>query len=179
MKLHPKYARCVNETGIVYGGTKKEYREAITWYQKAIEVAPEYASCYSNIGVNFELLKENDDAIVWYFRGIEKDKEYKAPHKNLSDIFDEIKASDELIKSHMDKYAISEDYFYYYMGLSYYDKKKYDESIRYYMKAYECANELNKHIYKLHNSTGITYDDLRQNENAFKYYTKSIEANPK
>ncbi len=26
MNLHPKYARCVNEIGIIYGGTKKEYR---------------------------------------------------------------------------------------------------------------------------------------------------------
>lgn len=26
MQEHPKYARCVNEIGIVYGGTKKDYR---------------------------------------------------------------------------------------------------------------------------------------------------------
>lgn len=44
------------------------------------------------------------------------------------------------------------------MGLSYYDKKKYEISIKYYMKAYEHAKELSKEIHKLHNSTGITYD---------------------
>lgn len=58
----------------------------------------------------------------------------------------------------MSKYNICNDYFYYYMGLSYYDKKKYEISIKYYMKAYEHAKELSKEIHKLHNSTGITYD---------------------
>lgn len=75
----------------MFGGTKKEYDEAIAWYKKCAEVAPEYASCYNNIGVNYELKKEYELAIEWYFRAIEKDREYKAPHKNMSDIFDEKK----------------------------------------------------------------------------------------
>jgi len=57
---HPLYARAINEIGIVYGGTKKEYREAIEWYKKCAEVAPSYASCYNNIGVNHEILTELD-----------------------------------------------------------------------------------------------------------------------
>lgn len=84
----------------------KQYREAITWYQKASEVTPEYASCYNNIGVNYELLKEFEEAIIWYFRGIERDKEYKAPHANLSDIFDDQKFTDDQISAHMLKYKI-------------------------------------------------------------------------
>lgn len=79
----------------------------------------------------------------------------------------------------MGKYKVKEDYFNYYLGMSHYDSKKYDQSIKYYMKAYDCAKDLQKHIYKVHNSMGITYDDMRQNENALKYYTKCIAANPK
>lgn len=33
-ELHPKYARAYNQIGIVFGGTKKLYDEAITWYTK-------------------------------------------------------------------------------------------------------------------------------------------------
>jgi hypothetical protein len=33
-ELHPKYARALNEIGIVFGGTKKMYKEAISWYTK-------------------------------------------------------------------------------------------------------------------------------------------------
>ena len=79
----------------------------------------------------------------------------------------------------MARYKIHQDYFYYYMGLSYHDKKKYDLAIKYYMKAYDCLNLLKKHIYKIHNSIGITYDDQRKNEEALKYYMKCIAANPK
>ena len=95
---------------------------------------------------------------MWYFKGIEKDKEYKAPHKNFSDIVDTQKMTDAKIQEHMAKYNIKKDYFYYYMGLAYHDKKKDDLAIKYYMKAYDCSNDLNKHIYKLHNSVGIAYD---------------------
>ena len=79
----------------------------------------------------------------------------------------------------MKQYDIQADYYYYYTGLGYYDKKKYDKSLEYYQKAYACANELNKNIYKIHNSCGITYDDMRQNAKAIEYYGKAIEVNPK
>lgn len=52
-ELHPKYARAINEIGIVFGGSKKQYDEAIRWYKKCTEVTPQYASCYNNIGVNY------------------------------------------------------------------------------------------------------------------------------
>jgi hypothetical protein len=41
----------------VYGGTKKLFDEAIEWYKKCTKIAPLYASCYNNIGVNYELKK--------------------------------------------------------------------------------------------------------------------------
>jgi tetratricopeptide (TPR) repeat protein len=52
-ELHPKYARAINEIGIVFGGSKKQYDEAILWYKKCTDVTPQYASCYNNIGVNY------------------------------------------------------------------------------------------------------------------------------
>lgn len=36
----PDYVRVTNEIGICYGGTKKEYREAITWYLKCTVITP-------------------------------------------------------------------------------------------------------------------------------------------
>lgn len=35
-----------------------------------------------------------------------------------------------------------------------------NKAMKYFMLAYECINELNKAIYKIHNSTGIAYDDM-------------------
>ena len=77
------------------------------------------------------------------------------------------------------KHNVHTDYYYYYLGLSYYDKRKYDLSLKYYMKAYDCLDLLAKDVHKLHNSTGITYDEQRNNEQALAYYDKCIKANPK
>jgi len=76
----------------------------------------------------------------------------------MSDIFEELEYTDEQIEGEMRKRKVEPDYFYYYMGLSYYDKKKYDISLKYYMKSYDNLDLLSKDIHKLHNSTGITYD---------------------
>ncbi len=91
--MHSGYARATNEIGIVFGGTKKMYDEAIEWYKKCIKIAPWYSSCYNNIGVNYELKNEYREAMNWYFEGILRDREYKAAHTNVSDIFDKLNLS--------------------------------------------------------------------------------------
>ena len=83
------------------------------------------------------------------------------------------------ISTLIQQYKVEADYYYYYTGLAYYDKQNYDQSVKYYQKAYGCLQELNKAIYKLHNSTGITYDDKKINAKAIEYYGKAIAANPK
>ena len=50
---HPLFAKAANESGMVYGGALKNCNEAIEWYKKATEIAPGYAACYNNIGVNY------------------------------------------------------------------------------------------------------------------------------
>lgn len=115
----------------------------------------------------------------WYFRGIEKDKEDKSAHVNVSDVFDELKLSDEQIRGQMSKYKIQNDWFYYYLGLAYYDKRKWDRSLYYYNEAIKVANTLQKDIHKVYNSIGITYDEMRDYEKAKQYYNLCIETNPK
>ena len=131
------------------------------------------------MGVNCELLKRYDEAMDWYFRAIEKDTEYKAPHANLKDIYETLKYTDEQISAQMQKYKIKPDYFYYYIGLGYHDAKKYQKAIEYYDKAYACMDTLGKAIEKIHNSKGISYDDLKQNDKALECYNLAIKANPK
>lgn len=54
-------------------------------------MAPQYASAYSNVGVNLELLKEHTEALSWYFRAAEKDYDYKTAYRNITDILDDTK----------------------------------------------------------------------------------------
>lgn len=106
-------------------------------------------------------MKNYDEAIEWYFRAIGKDKTYKAPHSSLTDIFKTLKYDEEKVEELMRAHPVQPDYFYYYTGLSYYDKKDYDLSIKYYNKALESPGELSKELFKVYNSMGITYDDKK------------------
>jgi tetratricopeptide (TPR) repeat protein len=62
VKLKPDYAEAINNLGTVYYA-KKSYRRAISYYQKAIKLAPDdprSASFYLNLGIAFFARKQYD-----------------------------------------------------------------------------------------------------------------------
>ena len=124
INIHPDYVRATNEIGIVYGGAKKEYDEAISWYRRCTEIVPEYASRYNNVGTNFQLKNDLPTAIDWYFKAMERDREYLQPHKNATEVFQILKWSDQQVLETMGKYrGIHAFFFYYNEGKAYASKK--------------------------------------------------------
>ncbi len=82
------------------------------------------------------MLKEYETAMEWYFKACERDHEYKTAHVNVSDIFDTLNYTDDDIFAAMKKYPKLDPFmFYYYLGLAYYDKKKNENSIKWYKLA--------------------------------------------
>lgn len=104
--MYPRYTRISNEIGIAYGAGLKDYNQAINWYKRCLQYSPKYFSCYNNIGVNYELMKNYQEAKIWYFKGCEAKYDYKAPHTNLSDVFDTLGTSDEDILLESRKYNL-------------------------------------------------------------------------
>jgi tetratricopeptide (TPR) repeat protein len=60
--------------------------------------------------------------------------------------------------------------FYYYLGLAYYDKKRVEESIKWYKK----SEAINDKDFDLMNSFGISYDEIKKYKEAEVYYLKCI-----
>jgi tetratricopeptide (TPR) repeat protein len=56
-KKWPEYVRNTNEVGISFGA-KKNSEEAIVWYKKCLEIAPQNAQTYNNIGFRLSVLKQ-------------------------------------------------------------------------------------------------------------------------
>lgn len=107
----------------------------------------------------------------WYFKACEYDHEYKTAHVNVSDIFDKLNYTDEKIFQTMKNYSKLDPYmFYYYLGLAYYDKRNNNKSIKW----YKLAEEMNHKDYKLMNSIGITYDEMKNFVEGERYYLKCI-----
>lgn len=76
----------------------------------------------------------------------------------MGDIIDRLKLTDQQVREEMVKYQIEEDYFYYHIGLTYYDKGRLNVALRYYKMALDKMNKLRAIIYKLYNSMGVAYD---------------------
>ena len=53
-------------------------------YQKAIELNPDYAQAYNNLGTVFADLEQFEDAIAAYERALEIDPNFQAAQDNLA-----------------------------------------------------------------------------------------------
>ena len=84
--MGPKDIDAYNNRGVAYA-KKGEYDKAITDYNKAIELNPEYARAYYNRGNAYAEKGEHDKATADYNKAIEIDPEYKSVIglKNLQD----------------------------------------------------------------------------------------------
>ncbi|MEO0396081.1 MAG: tetratricopeptide repeat protein, partial [Cyanobacteria bacterium P01_A01_bin.137] len=75
-------AYAVNWLGATYKALKR-YDEAISSYEKAIELDPSYATAHNNLGATYNDLKRYDEAISSYEKAIELDPSYATAHNNL------------------------------------------------------------------------------------------------
>jgi tetratricopeptide (TPR) repeat protein len=70
-----------NNRGIAYGN-KGEYDQAISDFNKAIEISPRYADPYNNRGVSYSRKGKNDEAISDYSKAIEIDPKFVKAYHN-------------------------------------------------------------------------------------------------
>lgn len=76
-------ANLYNNTGI-YLGDQNRHKEAIEWYKKGLEVAPQEASIYYNMGVSFSKLEQYNLAIMSYKQALEIKDNYTWAHFGLA-----------------------------------------------------------------------------------------------
>jgi type IV pilus biogenesis/stability protein PilW len=94
--------RAYNNIGRVYYD-KRQYRQAIGYYQKAIELRPRFSPAYDNMGFAFERLQEWDRAIEAYKKSIEFSPEFPLSYLHLGRLFLRLnrqeEAAEQLLKA--------------------------------------------------------------------------------
>src|SRR5262249_20530084 len=91
LKLKPGYVEAMNNLGTIYY-TKKSYRRAIGWYNRALHVAPEdskSASIYMNLGTAYFARKQYDRATQSYQTAMKIDPDVFERHGNVGVILEE------------------------------------------------------------------------------------------
>lgn len=101
LKLKPTYIEAMNNLGTIYY-TKKSYRRAISWYNKALKQAPNEsrsASIYMNLGTALFARKQYDKATESYQTAMQIDPDVFERHGNVGVILEE-RSVEEKAKYH-------------------------------------------------------------------------------
>ena len=155
---------------------RKEFTEAITNYDKAIELDPNNHVLYHNRGDAKSKLKQHEDAIADYDKAIELDPEDASAYYNRGISKSDLKQDEDAIADY-DK-AIELDpedaSAYYNRGISKSNLKQYEDAIADYDKAIELDPEKDS----AYNNRGVLKSNLKQYEDAIADYDKVIELEP-
>jgi len=101
LKLKPTYVEAMNNLGTIYY-TRKSYRRAISWYNKALKVSGEdgkSASIYMNLGTAYFARKQYEKATESYQTAMKIDPDVFERHGNVGVILEE-RSVEEKAKYH-------------------------------------------------------------------------------
>ena len=150
------------------------YKEAITDYDKAIELNPEYIS-YNNRGLANSNLGNHEVAITNYNKAIELNPQYAIAYDSRGTAKSALRQHEEAIEDYNKAIELNPQYISYNnRGSAKLALHKYKEAIEDYNKAIE----LNPEFAKLYNNRGSANLNLKNHEEAITDYTKAIELNP-
>ncbi|MBD2558920.1 tetratricopeptide repeat protein, partial [Aphanizomenon flos-aquae] len=151
---------------------QKKLDGAVTAYQKAIELDPNYAIAYNNLGNALYYQKKLDGAVTAYQKAIELDPNYAIAYNNLGNALSDQKKLDEAVAAYQKaieldpKLAIA----YYNLGNALYDQKKLDGAVA----AYQKAIELDPKYATAYNNLGNALRDQKKLDAAISNYKKAL-----
>ena len=150
--------------------------EAIAIYNKAIEVNPDFAETYNNLGTAFNNLAKYDEAIANYNKAIELQHDYAEAHNNLGNALNDRARHNEAIASYNRAIEVKPDFpqAHNNLGTSLNSLARYDEAIA----SYNRAIEVKPDFPQAYNNLGTALTKLVKYEEAVASYNKAIEIKP-
>ena len=184
IELRPKEVTSYLRIGEQYAFfTRKEYKKALEYYEKAKAIDPTYVQTYIHISEVYLSQKQNDKAIEVFKKSIEIDSTFGNGYSTIGQTYfiyikDYEKAIPYFLKGiEFNQTKMSEEYLYYDLGRSYYTLGKYELAVPHLLKALEINP---KHSWSFLNnySLGYSYKKLQQFIHAIFYLENAQEINP-
>jgi len=154
----------------------KEYDKAISFYLRYIELDPDYAIAYYNLGNAYYDQGNHTKAIESYKKAIELNPDDAQAYYNLGYAYREQGNNAKAIESYKKAIELDPDYAkpYYNLGNAYYNQGNLTKAIELWEKAIELDPDYTKPYYNL----GYAYRKQGNNAKAIESYKKAIELNP-
>jgi len=153
------------------------YARAISDYDRAIEITPNYASAYSNRGMAYSELGNQRQALSDFDRAIEIDPEYAEAYINRGATYGKLGDQKHAISDYDRAIEINPEHAdaYNNRGVAY--DKLGDQ--RRAISDYDRAIEINPKYSLAYYNRGVTYSQLGNKRQAISDYDRAIEINPK
>ncbi|MBU2464572.1 MAG: tetratricopeptide repeat protein, partial [Candidatus Edwardsbacteria bacterium] len=140
-------------------------------YKNAIELDPEYAMVYFNLGIAYSELEDYSQAIFAYKKAIESDPNYAMAYYNLGVVYSKLRDYPQAIQAY--KKAIESDpnyaKAYFNLGIAYSELEDYSQAIFAYKKAIEIDSNYAKAYFNL----GVNYGRLKKYKEAKESFIKA------
>jgi tetratricopeptide (TPR) repeat protein len=157
-------------------GVRKNYEEAISSYDKAVEFKPDYYEAWNNRGISLANLGRYEEAISSYDKAVEfKPDDHKA-WNNRGNSLRNLGRYEEAISSYDKALEIKPDYHQAWYNRGNFLRKlgRYEEAI----SSYDKALEIKPDDHDAWNNRGISLRNLGRYEEAISSYDKAVEFKP-
>ena len=165
-----------NNLGILLGGMGRT-EEALTQYQKALQLNPDRADAYYNLGLLFEGMGRTDEALAHYQKALERDANHAKAHNNLGVLLKSMRRTDEALAHYLKASQIDPNFgdVEHNLGSLLEDMGRNDEALVHYQKALELtANHAETHY-----NLGLLLAKMGRIDEAMVHYQKAFELNPR
>ncbi len=155
---------------------QKNYQGAISKYNDAIKLNPNYADAYNNRGAAYDELKNYQQAISDYNQSIKLNPNNATAYFNRGLTYANLQNYQQAISDWTQSIKINKNYVnaYYSRGIAYGELKNYQQAIDDYTKVID----LNKDYANAYYSRGLTYYKKGSYRVAILDYTQAIKLNP-
>ena len=153
-----------------------EYRKAIFYYEKALEIDSSDFFTYYIIGFTYSQIQENEKAIKFYNKSIHKYSKYARVHHDLGLVYKDLNDYLSAIDSFNKAIQIKKDYWMAYenLGHTYSAMKNYKMA----RKSYEMAVQINPKNGDPYVNIGVNFSDQGDYKNSINFYKKALYINP-
>jgi len=119
-ELNPEDKEVLNAIGIIYLLKFEDFPKAIDFFQKAVNIDPDFAEAHNNLGFAYEKSKKFNEAIESYKKAL-SNLIYRSPEKayyNLAKVYYRLGKYDEAINAHKEALKRMNDFYFSYYGLA-------------------------------------------------------------
>ncbi|GCL45813.1 serine protease [Microcystis aeruginosa] len=174
INLAPRAAWYFNRGNLYYN--QQKYDLALSDYNKAININPNYAKAYLNRGNLYINQQKYDLALSDYNQAIKINSDFAEAYNNRGNLYSDLQKYKLALDDYNQAIKINPNdaEAYYNRGNLYSDLQKYDLALSDYSKAID----INPNDAEAYYNRGNLYSDLQKYDLALSDYSKAIDINP-